>query len=409
MMTSLHIIMENKDLYGEVFTPVHLVNEILEQFPRNVWSNPKIRWLDPCAGEGIFFSEVFRRLMYGLENRIPNAAKRKQHILKHMLFMYELNPANVKTLEDKFGKQANIVKGNFLEISEGLIHGHHGHHFDVILGNPPYQISKEETYTGSSGNRTLWNKFLTHSLKLLKPNGILGFITPANWRRPEHPLYKIIVFEHMLKYLHIYGKADGMKIFGAQTRFDVYLIQNHQPRIYSPYNTMLIDEKGEVYPEFQPIRWPFIPNYALPLIKNYLYKIPKDSRVIFDYSMYDSRKLSQNMNRKYKYPVIHTLTRNNVGVLYAKEELGHFKVPKVILNFNEKLYPLNDYLGKYGMSQLSFGLPIIKKEGDERSLREIGKEMIEILESQEFQTIVKATKWGSFQTDYRMFKYLKLY
>ena len=72
-------------------------------------------------------------------------------------------------------------------------------------------------------------------------------------------------------------------------------------------------------------------------------------------------------------------------------------VPKVLLNFNEKQYPYNDYKGEYGMSQLTFGIPIqSKKEGDK---------WIHALTSPRFENILEATKWGSFQTDYRMFYY----
>jgi hypothetical protein len=51
------------------------------------------------------------------------------------------------------------------------------------------------------------------------------------------------------------------------------------------------------------------------------------------------------------------------------------------------------------MSQLTFGIPIdSKKEGDE---------LIKKINSDDFKETIKATKWGSFQTDYKMFKYLK--
>ena len=49
------------------------------------------------------------------------------------------------------------------------------------------------------------------------------------------------------------------------------------------------------------------------------------------------------------------------------------------------------------MSQLTFGIPIkSKKQGDK---------IINKINSDEFQEILKATKWSSFQTDYRMFSF----
>ena len=81
---------------------------------------------------------------------------------------------------------------------------------------------------------------------------------------------------------------------------------------------------------------------------------------------------------------------------------GHFGIKKVILNFNEKQYnhlEQNDYQGNFGMSQITFGIEILnKKEGDL---------ILKAINTPEFKEIIKATKWGAFQTDYRMFKYFK--
>ena len=60
---------------------------------------------------------------------------------------------------------------------------------------------------------------------------------------------------------------------------------------------------------------------------------------------------------------------------------------------------MNDFKGEYGMSQITFGIPITsKKEGDD---------IVKAINTDEFKEIIKATKWGAFQTDRRMFKYFK--
>ena len=74
-----------KDKFGEVFTPPVLIDELLDQLPSTVWSNPSLKWLDPASGIGNFFMLVFTRLMTGLDKKIPNKNKRSQHILKNML------------------------------------------------------------------------------------------------------------------------------------------------------------------------------------------------------------------------------------------------------------------------------------------------------------------------------------
>ena len=87
------------------------------------------------------------------------------------------------------------------------------------------------------------------------------------------------------------------------------------------------------------------------------------------------------------------------GYVFSNENKGHFGVKKVVLSFGEFQYPFNDYKGKYGMSQICFGLPISsKKEGDD---------ICEAIKSDKFKMVLRNTKWSTFQTDWRMFKYFK--
>ena len=109
--------------------------------------------------------------------------------------------------------------------------------------------------------------------------------------------------------------------------------------------------------------------------------------------------VSLKKTSKYNIPVVHSMTKKGLGFVYTKTHLSkNNKKSKVILNFNEKLYPYNDYKGEYGMSQISFGLKIKNKSH--------GDKLIRGLNSQCFSEVVKATKW-SFSTDYRMFSYIK--
>ena len=393
---------KNVNLYGEVFTPIHLVEELLEQLPPSVWRNSSYKWLDPCAGKGVFGQCILVRLMKCLAQEFPEPVSRKRHILTKMLYMVEINKSNIVYLVKQFGKSANIREDDFLSMDMDT---DTVQRFNVIIANPPYQSTKtEEHYIGSQGMRTLWDKFLIKSFKLQEANGYLAYITPSNWRRPEHPLYRQMCVERKLVYLHIHNKADGLAIFNAQTRFDMYVIQNTRP---DKANPIIIDEKGVRHKDIDPRQWPFLPNYAFDTVRKYLSYSPVED-VIYNSSTYDARHLSLEKSKKFKWPIVHTLGhRNGIGFRYAEHDIGHFGTPKVILNVNEKQYPVNDYLGEYGMSQLSFGIPISPQlNRNQRRLQ--GEKIIKIVKSPDFEDIISATKWGSFQTDYRMFKYLRI-
>jgi len=378
---------KEKDRYGEVLTPTYLIDEILDQFPPEIWKNKDVRWLDPCAGTGNYFVMVYSRYMKSLTTHFPDKNQRSSHILQQMLFMIELNPSNVKTLRELFGEKSNISKGDFLDKTPA-------EEYDVVIGNPPFQVEKKGVYEGSSGHLTLWDKFVKQSLSVLKPNGYLAFITPANWRRPESDLYEIMTKQNQLLFLRVYGKDAGKEIFGIQSRFDNYLIQKTKP--LPNIKTKIVDELGKEFQEDVSC-WPFLPNYEYKTIRSFLTK-SNGIAVIFDSSFYDARKLKTKESAKYKYPVVHTITKTGLGIKYADrmnpDQIG---IKKVILNFNERQYPYNDFQGKYGMSQLSFGIPISSKKE--------GEQWIKFINSDRFKSVLKATKWNAFQTDYRMFRY----
>jgi hypothetical protein len=212
-----------------------------------------------------------------------------------------------------------------------------------------------------------------------------------------------MVRDNHLLFLHIYNKKDGFLYFNAQTRFDVYIIKILPPDVRSDLsmNTVIIDEKGVIYNNFNLSDWDFIPNYAYEIISTFLKKDKeKGIETIFNSTYYDARKLCVKKDMEYFHPIVHTLTKKGIGLKYANKKNAVIFSPKVILNFNEKQYPVNDYEGIYGMSQLSFGIPI-------ESFIE-GEKKINIINSYEFKELLSATKWSSFQTDYRMFKYLNI-
>ena len=93
------VITNKKNEKGEVFTPLELVEEMLDKLPKDVWSNPLYKWLDPAAGSGAFPICIYYRLMIGLKEEIKNENLRRKHILENMLYMCEIDPVNVEILK----------------------------------------------------------------------------------------------------------------------------------------------------------------------------------------------------------------------------------------------------------------------------------------------------------------------
>jgi len=147
---------------GSVFTPILLVNLMLDQVMplENIEGNEKI--FDPTCGSGIFLVSAFRRLIY--INRQKNTdwlnPKNIVELLKNTIFGVELKPeaAHITSFslalavcdalqpdiiwrELKFNKTINhnIFVGDFGEKgNDALKASKSDTGFDIILGNPPF-------------------------------------------------------------------------------------------------------------------------------------------------------------------------------------------------------------------------------------------------------------------------------
>ena len=86
---------EEKKLFGEVFTPIELVCEMLDKLPDEVWKDPKLKWLDPANGIGNYPVVAYYKLMEGLKN----ARKRDIEIIKknrmNLILLMILIEANI--------------------------------------------------------------------------------------------------------------------------------------------------------------------------------------------------------------------------------------------------------------------------------------------------------------------------
>jgi hypothetical protein len=389
---------EEKNKYGEVFTPISLINELFDNLDKSVWSNPELKWLDPANGIGNFPMVVFQRLMVGLAKWEPNKEKRSKHIIENMLYMVELNPKNVKISRKIFGSNANICCADFLNDAEKCFKQWGVEKFDVVIGNPPFQTPKKEESGTTAGLGTLWDKFIIKSLDVLNDSKYLCFITPPGWRKPDNKLYTLMTSENQLLYLHIYGEKHGQQLFNVSQRVDLYIIQKTPKH----KKTEIIDELGTKL-EIDLSLWPFLPNYEYNVIQRILTTEDNGIRVIYNTFYHSSKNMNKTKKEKtgnFKHPVIHGITQDGLVFIYSDDtSKGHFHVQKVILNANRNQYPVNDFDGKYGMSELSFGIPITsKKHGDD---------IVKAINTDAFKEVIKATKWGAFQTDYRMFKYFK--
>jgi hypothetical protein len=389
-----------KKQFGEVFTPMKLVSEMLDKLPNEVWTNKNLKWLDPASGMGNFPIAVYLRLMDNLP--IEDEKERKKHILENMIYMSELNKKNVfitKQIFDIGNKyKLNIYEGDSLKVDYNT--EFEIKQFDIIIGNPPYNASGIK----ASGN-TIWQLFVNNSIKLLKNNGYICFVHPNGWRKPNtekgkfYGLFEKMTNENIILYLEIHDTKDGMKQFNCGTRYDWYILQKKKNE---NHKTKILDQNNVSY-EINLNKYNWLANCELELIDKLIANENDEKcKILQSMSAYEPRKkwISKIESKEFKYPVVHSTPKEGHRFVWSnKNDNGFYEIKKVIFGESGIYNPIIDIDGKYAMSQGAMAIIIDNiKEGEKLS---------KCLCSSVFNKIIKACLWSSFRIEWGMFKDLK--
>lgn len=377
-----------KKKFGEVMTPLDLVKEMLNTLPAEVWSNPNLKWLDPANGTGPFPAVVIYKLMKGLESWEPDADKRYKHIIENMIYVCELQPKNMFlylcTVDPKDELACNIYTGSFLD--EGFDYHMKNvwgvEKFDIVIGNPPYQMD--------SGNRgsghTLWDKFFLKSVKINQKDGYITMVHPSGWRNISGSFETIKgeIYKRNLLYLEIHNINDGIKVFGAATRYDFYCLKNSDDYKY----TIIVDEDG-VKNNINIHRLKFIPNKYFNEFIKYTSHDDKLVELIYNRSMYgaDKKHISKDFDEIHKYPCVKYISKvnNQIDFRYSSEKKGMFGIPKVMFGIGAQVGGISiDENGDYGLCQFVAGIA-----DDKKNLENIQK----ALKSEKFKNLMKACQF----------------
>ena len=71
----------------EVFTPPNVVNQMLDLLPQELFSDPNTTFLDPACKTGVFLREIAKRLLVGLQDKIPNLQERIDHTIRKNIIL----------------------------------------------------------------------------------------------------------------------------------------------------------------------------------------------------------------------------------------------------------------------------------------------------------------------------------
>lgn len=295
----------------EVFTPPNVVSDMLDLLPKDLWTNPKATFLDPFTKSGVFLREITKRLNEGLKPLFPDTQERINHILSKQVFgiaiteltsllsrrsVYCCKTANSdKSIATCFSnEQGNIiynrVKHNFIngkcefcganqdtysndEDKENyayqFIHTYEPEKFfkdmkfDVIIGNPPYQLGFGLDGGNSSNAKSIYNQFIQQAIKM-NPSYIV-MITPSRWMTkssqgvPENWINSMLNCNHF-RIMYDYLNSDscfpnlnkpikgGVNFFLYDSKYvgkcDYYLFQDSKSQPFHRFDYLNTNNSG---------------------------------------------------------------------------------------------------------------------------------------------------------------------
>ena len=267
----------------EVFTPPEFANRMLDTLTEawaannkgaNLWADKKVKFLDPCTKSGVFLREITSRLTKGLEKEIPNLEKRVNHILTKQVFgiaitqitsllarrsvycskyangkhsiakSFSSDDGNIwfKRMEHTWGDtkcefcgapRAILERGEELEnYAYAFIHTDNiktrlaeifgaNMQFDVIIGNPPYQLA-DDGHGASAA--PIYQLFVERAFELDPRYAV--FVTPSRWMAGGKGLDKYRQrmlsdkgLRKIVDYPKLYEGFPGVKIRGGISYF----------------------------------------------------------------------------------------------------------------------------------------------------------------------------------------------
>lgn len=396
--------MDYKIKYGDVPTPNILVDQTLDLLPDNVWKNKSLKWLDIGCGNGIFIYSVYKRLLTSLIDQFSNMNECRNHIIRNMLYMIEINSCYIEHLKSIFTNSTNIINEDFLIWNNKL-------YFDVIIGNPPYnangliKVPTNNNLNKKNDGKCIWKQFVKKSIRLLSNNGYLSVIIPVIWMKPDKEnIYQLLTGKNILK-IKCYNNTEANKLFSYNAQTPICCISIKNSNINNNSQNILIYDNiiKNTFVKYNlkkllPI--PMCCQEIFTIFQTFIEKYGSLKNTVFKTNMPPNNStLNEIIDEKHIYKNIHScIIKDKVipelSIRYSNIPLAFYNQQKIVCAHKMYGFPYYDKKGEYGISNRDNYVFIINNDKN-------AKMLCDFLSTSIIRTLFKSTQ-------YRM-KYLEKY
>ncbi len=369
---------DTKIEHGVIFTPMYIVNYIIENsieiHLKNVNSQTidQISILDPACGTGIF--------LLGALNQIHSKYKfSKKEIIEKFLYGIDLQKSNVRRCKIILTLSCLISNENFENINFNIaccdsLNCHwkevfNINKFDLIIGNPPYvnthEIDKayikylKETFkTTKAGVFNIFYAFVEKSIETFDEGSVLGFIVPNNFMtiKSAEALREFIQNNNSLRKVIDFG--SNMIFRPVRTYSCIMFLDSHIKSGFE-YSVMNVSENLES--DIKNINFQFME----------LKKLDRKGWKLVENNAYENIQKIENQFKKIKDFIrtgIATL-KDDIYIINEYDEKGYFKIVEGTKIYIEDelvkvLYKISDIkdIDNIEQSKKYIIFPYIKKE-----------------------------------------------
>lgn len=264
--------MNNKDKYGEVFTPPFFIEDMIQDCisHMDIQLASNITVFEPGAGKGVFF-DTFQN----------------KHKLFGNNFNYVMNEVNsehlphLQAISKHYVKNVEIIIQDLLSLQQEQCQFQFNS-ADLVIGNLPFNSyskkfvpslalnNKDNAEVTKSKSVTLWNKMVHFCFQhILRPGGYFVAIIPCIWlKKDKGGIYSLFTEEHQIILLKVFDCQTANKIFKYNCQTPICYVLVKKKETVPCEHPLPLPQTFKLYDKDKYIDFTLTPGLCIPTNKS---------------------------------------------------------------------------------------------------------------------------------------------